>query len=1590
MRLLQPLFLRLFRREAEGITTIVTAAATTPTEPHHRLCSEALAALTVVVQCLTSGPHEEVLQDWPLVHQSFLQLLQANNFFTTAATRAATATATSGRVSVFAESLAAVLDKLRRTLHFLIMKIALDAHRRRSQRCGEVPLRPDDVVRHLEESVEKGAEEYMGLCEDFARCFCAALGAVRVAVGAEVEACLEKVMNCVWDVNYTLYVWSTLFGRSHANGSVLASLKQHYRWLLCSQVSWLPTSYATPLRLERWLLVMSSNEAGPTTPPQAKHEEIGTETRTVAALVNDITTLEVWQGVYSSLPSHGGDAGRQGRQLVVTLLLEAIHSITMRLTKVSASAVTVSASTIPPTAKTSAAATPETLPPLSNGVSAQLPFEDHLTLVSPQHLRTMQQAGCAFIYVLLCEGRAELPQMAQKAMSWSCCTHACLQAILDAAHSTSHETLKALWSPVALVSVFNALQSQNRFWALSEPPSAAQGSQASRVLKLLTASPAARAVARMDEELCIAALLALDQADVSGDAEHAVAVRHITYRLLSAFPKIVEKRLLALLLGGQLHDHQLTVMDTILQHVVQVSAGRLLGCSPALMRSTAIWLLLRISSVARDDWLTPAAPLHVFSDLMLPPCALDFANDDRWRTGTPMSTGHDTQTVSSSGACERSKAAMQTAHTRRWLQWDQALHLLDEAVEAATPCVDLDGALLGLMELYGTQVAELWDEDRFLALLERRKQHRFSATLLSPLQRLMGELIDHVASAPSLQKSLLRREPVEPSELRHLGERLWKCLGRACEGQAAAHAEVWRSVFVLLQRVLQSHTPISRHLTGAAVPPPITLSCLLVERLIPHLLRHGVQKLALQEERTCVVDVPLVAASMLLILEMAFPGRAVKLALCKLYSQVLGAEAEGGDDAGHPPSCCAMPAAWRSLMACEVHFLTLPGLVDASMITTSARRTAAEAEYNSNNSGCGRGANSATAWDACTTTEAVIGLLFRFVCDAATSVLSTDDSEASRKDADNTQESLLRLLELSGRCVASLAVEVLLTGMTTVQTVQTDSAAVKRVATYFVQAALLMGSWRDIYWLALRLLPSVTATLQAQHGEEAHSRFVSSWCWVVGLLPATVASSTRTSASLQSQITVLVKMMPIALLQHSGVATAADRVEGGESVDGASSEAQRQSFCAFLMQLHERILLRAEAALCSDGKRAASFVTRLARIRPLVQLGVDLAVHSVEPTVEARLRSSLLFFLSDDLQWRRLVEAVGAECGHAGASEPVAALGAVRNGAAVTQWQAAVQLLCRADKRLFSALASQKKGKGVAEAEELQRMRDALHSFHVACLAQRLPWEVAIELFRRDDGPPHTTLVFPAFYTEQLIRHCPSWHTALELVRHSLSRVPRPTRVQQLLVHLTLHRMRTDATWVGEEQTRLPHSCGTARADGGVLSWKVACWCYSQLTQDRAAPALPQRSMIEILRHCVFCPSAALSMYEAYWNQEYRLTEGVNVFLSLVRAARLAKSEELTLRAMRDYVRCCDEHDGVASTTSRGSVRHHMFTAEGNATLCRSFTRACESGVVSRQAAVEVVTALKQRGRLGEMEELLTLAAYSRAGAGGTTGGEVL
>ncbi|KAH8612004.1 hypothetical protein ERJ75_001019500 [Trypanosoma vivax] len=320
------------------------------------------------------------------------------------------------------------------------------------------------------------------------------------------------------------------------------------------------------------------------------------------------------------------------------------------------------------------------------------------------------------------------------------------------------------------------------------------------------------------------------------------------------------------------------------------------------------------------------------------------------------------------------------------------------------------------------------------------------------------------------------------------------------------------------------------------------------------------------------------------------------------------------------------------------------------------------------------------------------------------------------------------------------------------------------------------------------------------------------------------------------------------------------------------------------------------------------------------------------------------------------------------------------------RWENAIALVCEPNRRvLYSALRHQTDGNArtTHDPSRVKELREALFVLHSACITGQVPWQVAVELFSRANGPPHTMQVFPAFYSEMIIGKCSSWSTALHIFEHSLITVRRPTRVQQLLAQLILQRMRTDPLWNASASRLTP--IDTAAGEGrGFISWEVALWLYARLTRKRMEPPIPQRTMIELLRHCVYNREAALSMYDAYWAQGYKRIEGVNPFLSLLRAARVSRCEESALRAMRDYIRCCEERDSVVCVNKSCVVKPHTVTAEGNATLCRSFMSLCLSGVISKRASERVASALRKRGCIGEVEELIIMGAGH--GMSGTTG----
>ncbi|KEG11615.1 hypothetical protein DQ04_02441040 [Trypanosoma grayi] len=1557
VRLLLPFLSRLLRNDG--------AVAASPEGPHGRLRSEAVTAVTIVLQCMTSGPHQEVLNDWPLVRLLLAQVMQTHEL----------ASSTAG-VSALAEGLAAVLDKLRRTFHFLIVKISLDAHRRRSQGGEKTAVAVASDAEDLENLVEDAALAYMDLCRAFPQNFFAAIGDGCVAQG-DVARCLEKVLNCVWDVNYTLYVWHTSFSPTTCKKGFLQLLQDRYRWLLCLQVSLLPVSCTTPLCVERWLVVMSRGSVDAATARGTSGNALS------ASLVHDITTLEAWQDCHTEVlspevsPPPQQQQQLSRRQFVVPRVLEAIHSITCGVT---GRTVSSSSGLLLPTTGLAAASTSiptRTLPPLVNGRSASSLFEDHLALVSPQQLQAMQQAGCTLVYVMLCEGRAHLPQMLLQSMSWSCCPRSLLGAIVEAAQSTSRVGLAAAWNSDALVSVFDALGMQSRYWvSVGDATCAVQDgvreSQAAALLRLLTTLPAVRAVARVDEAICTAALLALEPADVAGDkVGPGASVRHTLCRLLSAFPKIVEKRLLSLLLGGQLHESQMCVVDAVVRHIAHDFSGRRsFTCSPALMRASAMWLLLRGPHEASRAAPHCAAAPQVFAEVMLS------ASPTLMVGGRMKAIRHK---LEHHAACRREELerAMRGTHM------EQVLSLLTDARGAAAPHVDLVGAFLAAMEFYGGSVPPRWKEEFVVGLMEQWQRNRCRGDSHCGHPCSLIGLLDEVAHMPALWKSFLMQHPVKASELWQLGKMMDDALRQARVEHADAHTDVWRAVLAHMRQLLRDRsTTADNRPAGEVALRCISRSCAAVERFVVHMLRHGVSAPSPLETRPFDVDVSLVALSLLLLVELAAPGRAVHFALHRLYDETLVDEkalnsisSRSGD--GSPP-VSAPHDVWRSLVACEVQFLTLPGLID---------NDSAVADYD------------APVWDALTTTEAVVELLFRFVCGIAlrlgfTAAVAAAARGGNRGDGEaEEEEELLRLLELSGRRVVSLLLALLSDTAGAALLQERHGDAVRCIVGRLVQSALLVGAWRDIYWLASRLLVSLGTALARQKSEQEQEKFASSWLWVVGLLPSMVAGSARTTSSLEPQITNLVEALPLAVLQqlHFASSDAADHDGGG--YDGDAETRRRRQLRCLLLKLHQKILLKTAGVLRGAEKRSGPFIERLSLVQPLVQLGVLLAVHNADCAQVASLRVSFLFFLSDQ-EWLQLVESVAAESDRT-SSAAVAAVGSfsVTGTGGVLQvacWQEALTVICRTHRETFAVLPH-KRQRGRAVGKELQELQDALCVFHAACIANEVPFSVMMKLFCDDNGPPHTAQVFPAFYTERVVRQCPSWSASLRLLEQSLSTVRHPTQVQQLLAYLILQRMRTDPAWASSSSSAAAAALPTLSSPlllssssssssspvrgkdegGGLLSWEVACWCYQQLTCDAVAPPLPQRSMIEMLRHCVFKPSAALAMYEAYWRQGYHRTEGVNVFLSLLRAARLERSESMALQAMRDYICCCDEHDRVLSEASPGTRRHHIFTSEGNTSICRSFARVCESGIVSRSVAAEVAAALKQRGRIGDVEELL-------------------
>nr|CCD15791.1 unnamed protein product [Trypanosoma congolense IL3000] len=1498
------------------LLSIGTRKADAKGELLFKLRSDALATAVVAVQCLTSGLHEEVLRDWSLVRELLDMLINVSELVTPGS---------GGRsgTSVLADVLAAVFDKLRRSFHHLITKMSLDLHRQRWHYNGD----PAAGARHSDKcsvtygksdftgAVEAGALSFMDICETF-------LGRVISVPKSDspdrngVEICLEKSINCIWDINYSLYVWCSLFsGYSEKTSSAMIRLLQkRYRRTLHLQLSFSPAHYTMTLRLQRWLVVMSSDGQF----YDANRTQTGTRVEELCgSLINDLTTLDTWQSCCTTVIVEGGPnrkfTGKTQLRSVILQILEAIHTITIQVAE--------RAQTYKPRHAAPRTKSRNSLAPLPDGFPARFSFEEPLSTVRTQQLHVMQRAGSGIAYMMLCEGSVDALQVMRWLMAWYFCPSAVFSAALRVAQLVSPDRVGPAWSSASVVTALELLRVQSRLQgaktALPRRPS--EGSHAFFILSSLTNSPSIRAVTRVDEEVFTAVLLALEPDDVEDSAD----ARHVVCRLLMAFPKMIENRMILMLLNGALDATQLRVLDALVGHISEEFGRHFSSQSPALMRGVAMWKLLR---PPRDKWfsvrgnvtkeVSSSMEAQVFSQAM-------FSVDSGDLTSQKLRLQNITPDV------ERPYKDF----TRLALRWERALMLLHTVHNTDSPApVNIGDVCLYILEAYSACIPTA--EKRMFAeeLLKDEKRCKGGLEGKSQMETIVWDLAKQI----SQWESFLLREPMDPVRVHQAGLDIWPAL-LALEGEATGPPpdNVWKSVRNLLCDKLRNRpTSVASRLTHRGEPSEISFSCAVVRNVAVHLLRHGVLEAPLLRGG---LDVATVVSSLLLLLELVTHGTAVHLVLYGLHHSIR----EDGDVLrGMTSDNSGAHNAWYNVLECTVFLLTLPGFLDVGREDTCCSATT-DAEGN------------------ISIAQALSKLLLHYTCCyAARYVPLRTGTVCSEEDA--VQGELLRLTELCGRHIVLCAKEMVLVSSTARDhALANDISELEDVVRCFVQATLLLGAWRDIYWLAAELLSNIRPSSSNSDQETEPLSYYHPWRWVIGLLPAMIAASARTCSSIQQHIVKVIEKVPVGLLRQLPCA-----MTPGTSSPVEGAERGRRFLSNLLMKLKQNICLRTEGVLREHG-RSMPFVSRLFFVKPLIELGVVLEVWKEDSVQPGSMTAALLFFLSGEQV--QLLQKAALMSNGSEVSSPQRMFAKSRPLCMKSMnWEKAIDLLSRTSREEFRDLLERSNFSDVSAATTLQ---DALCIFHSSCLAELVSWRTAIRFFCMQNGLPHIPRVVPAFITEWVVEWCSSWKLALHALRHSLSTVPRPTRVQQLLAYLVLHRMRTDVAWVerGDDGAVSHKPSGKA-----LLSWETACWCYGHLTRGgKGSFALPQRTMTEILRHCVLNPEVTLLMYEVYWAQGYRRIEGVNCFLSLLRAARYANSEALALRAMWDYIERCDEWDSTQNGTQGATVKCHVVTSQGNRMLCHAFAGVCSRGVVSQDAAMAVAAALRRRGCIGEVEELL-------------------
>ncbi|KAG5509099.1 hypothetical protein JKF63_06108 [Porcisia hertigi] len=344
---------------------------------------------------------------------------------------------------------------------------------------------------------------------------------------------------------------------------------------------------------------------------------------------------------------------------------------------------------------------------------------------------------------------------------------------------------------------------------------------------------------------------------------------------------------------------------------------------------------------------------------------------------------------------------------------------------------------------------------------------------------------------------------------------------------------------------------------------------------------------------------------------------------------------------------------------------------------------------------------------------------------------------------------------------------------------------------------------------------------------------------------------------------------------------------------------------------------------------------------------------------------------------------------------------------------------------------------------------------------------------------PHTVHFIPAAVTEVLmLESCITWTDGLAVLEHSLGTLHHTgaTPVQQYMAQLLLERVRRtqqspERPKAVDEREEEHHFCAKletytytalqqqqqqqlAGGEGAAFPhWHLwsqhmarrstrstaALVCrivdlllmhHVQTTRTttrgsntRLSSVLAKHTLMEALRCGVHDPALTRALFGIFWVEQYPRVEGVHVFLSALRAAKLARSDALALEAMLTYLwisdqnvdttqrreewtshvlRAIDEcetratvagpHISSSLPSSGASAWQHLkvaarkaaelqgpshrFSVEAHRATWKSWTVLCRLRVVPKDVALCVVGLFKQLDRITEVEELMVTTCY--------------